>query len=101
MVALMMRRPSPTRCVSRSARLLLVFGVGEVVVPLGVAFGDGDVGHEPIGPGAVPVLLAAGNADDVAGADNDDRATARLDSSFTLGDVEGLTHAVAVPGGVG
>ena len=48
--------------------------VGDVLEPghdlaAVVGFLDGDVGHEPAGGGAVPVLLAGLDVDDVAGAD--------------------------------
>jgi hypothetical protein len=36
----------------------LVFGVGDVVAPGGWALGDGDVTHEAVVGGAVPVLVA-------------------------------------------
>src|SRR3954466_6886536 len=77
-----------------------VFVVGEVVAPHGVAFGDGDVGHEVGGGAAVPVLLAAGDADDVAGTDGDERSAAGLDVADAFGDVQGLADGVVVPGGV-
>jgi hypothetical protein len=54
-----------------------------------------------LGRGAVPVLLVAGDAYDVAGADGDDRSAAGLHSALALGDVEGLADRVVVPGGVG
>src|SRR3954469_21764418 len=77
-----------------------VFVVGEAVAPHGVAFGDGDVGHEVGGGGAVPVLFAAGDADDVAGADGEQWSAARLEVADAFGDVEGLADGVVVPGGV-
>src|SRR3954447_18440152 len=77
-----------------------VFVVGEVVAPHGVALGDGDVGHEVGGSAAVPVLLAAGDADDVAGPDRDERSPAGLDVADAFGDVERLADCVVVPGGV-
>src|SRR3954469_3606499 len=78
-----------------------VFVVGEAVAPHGVAFGDGDVGHEVGGGAAVPVLFAAGDADDVAGADGDERSAASLDVADAFGDVERLADGVVVPGSVG
>lgn len=34
---------------------LAVFGVGDMLTPVGVAFGEGQVGHEVVRRGAVPV----------------------------------------------
>src|SRR5438105_4703615 len=58
----------------RAVRLLDCGGVlvvGEGVPPFGVAFGEGEVGHESGGCGAVPVPLAGRGDDDVAGPDPD------------------------------
>jgi MmyB-like transcription regulator ligand binding domain len=60
------------------------------------ALGDGQVGHEVIGPGAVPVLFAVGREDDIARAEFDDLVSARLDQAF--GDVQGLPSVVGMPG---
>ena len=50
---------------------------------------DGDVGHEAVGGGAVPVLLAGFDVDDVAGADLlDGRRGGR--QADAVGDVQGL-----------
>jgi len=49
----------------------VIFGLGEVIAPHGLAFGDGDVGHEVVGAGTVPVLLTALDADHVAEPDGD------------------------------
>ena len=66
-----------------------------------VGFLDGDVGHEPVGGGAVPVLLAGLDVDDVAGADLLDVAAAAGDVADAVGDVERLAAGVGVPGGAG
>src|SRR6266566_4516142 len=50
-------------------------------------------------PVTVPVPLVGGRADDFARADADDCLATGLDESFALGDVEGLSEAVGVPGG--
>src|ERR687886_1590026 len=87
-----------------------VLGVGDVVEPghdlTGVVgFLDGDVGHEPVGGGAVPVLLAGLDVDDVAGADLLDLGgavgAAAGDVADAVGDVEGLALRVVVPGSAG
>ena len=50
-----------------------VLGVGEVVTPFGVAFGEGEVDHEPVAGRAVPVPFVGSGDDDVAGAESDER----------------------------
>jgi hypothetical protein len=72
----------------------------DVFAPLGGAFGDGEVGHEVVGGGAVPVPLVGGRAHDLAGVDGDDGLATGLNESFALGHVEGLSVAVGMPGGV-
>src|SRR6266704_4460818 len=74
---------------------------GDVVTPFGVALGQGQVGHEVVRGGAVPVPLVPGDIDDVAGTDPDDGSAAGLDQSFAFGDVERLGDRVRVPGGAG
>ena len=66
--------------------------VADVLSPGGVAFADGQMGHEVVGGGAVPVPFPGGREDDLAGPDGDDGLAKGLDPSFTLGDVEGLGH---------
>src|SRR3977135_624364 len=61
----------------------------------------GDVGHEAVGRGAVPVVLAGLEEDAVAGADDLDRAAAPLAEADALGDVDVLAERVGVPGGAG
>ena len=61
------------------AALAMVFGVGDVRSPVRGALGDGQVGHEVIGSGAVPVLFAVGREDDIAWAEFDDLLSAGLD----------------------
>jgi hypothetical protein len=69
--------------------------------PAGDGFGDGQVGHEVLGGGAVPVLLVGRRVDDVARADLGDLAAAGLHQTLSVGDVEGLADGVGVPGGAG
>ena len=74
--------------------------VGDVVEPghdLAVVVGllDGDVRHEPVGGGAVPVLLVRLDVDDVAGTDLLDVAAAAGDVPDPVGDVERLALGVA------
>ena len=60
---------------------------------------EGEVDHEPVRRGAVPVVLAGLEVDAVAGADDLDRAAAALAEADALGDVDGLTERMRVPGG--
>lgn len=60
----------------RLVRLAVILGIGDVGAPTGGglvsvagAFGDGQVGHEVVGRGTVPVLLVGGRVDDVASPD--------------------------------
>ena len=62
-----------------------VLVVGDVLTPVclgslvaGSGLGDGQVGHEVVGGGAVPVPGVGGRGDDVAGSDLLDRAAAGL-----------------------
>src|SRR5205814_7358913 len=74
-----------------------VLGVGEVLAPHGFAFGEREMCHEVAGRGAVPVLFARGDADDVAGTDTNGRRTARLHESFAFGDEQRLAERVVMP----
>ena len=80
-----------------------VLGVAHVLTPpigsVGGALGHGHMGHELIGSGTVPVLLARGRVHDVAGADLVHSVTPALDPPGPLGDIEGLTQPVGVPRG--
>jgi hypothetical protein len=76
----------------------VVLGVGHVRSPVGGALGDGEVCHEVIWRGAVPVLFAVGCEDDISGAEFDDLLPARLDEAAAFCDVEGLPAFVGVPG---
>src|SRR5437667_4077508 len=62
---------------------------------------QGEVDHEVVRGGAVPVLLAGGRIDDIAWVRLDDLAAAGLDQGDALDDVKGLAQAVGVPGGAG
>src|SRR5579871_6562146 len=64
-------------------------------------FLDGDVGHGGGGGGAVPVFLAGGEPDDVAGAEFFDGAAVALGPAEAGGDDEGLAEGVGVPVGAG
>src|SRR5438445_11582404 len=86
-------------------RLAPVLGVRDVRCPvrlgslaLGDTFGHGEVGHEVVGCGAVPVPLVRGGVDDITSADTDDVAAPGLHESSSLGDVQGLAESVVVPG---
>jgi hypothetical protein len=78
-----------------------VFGVGDVVAPGGRTAGDGDVGHEMVVGGAVPVLLTVGGDVDVARPDLDGLFAACSDEAAAFGDVERLAAVVGMPGGPG
>src|SRR5947209_9866051 len=83
---------------------LRVLLVGDVVEPrddlaLFVGFLHGDVGHEPVGCGAVPVLLVRLDVNDVTGTDLLDLTSASCDESFAVGDVKRLAFRVCVPCG--
>src|SRR3954447_9942806 len=71
--------------------------VHDVVVGVGLV--DGQVDHEPVRCGAVPVLLVGLEQHAVAGTDDLDRATAALAQADALGDEDGLAQRVAVPVG--
>jgi hypothetical protein len=82
---------------------VVVLVVGDVLCPVrlgsfvaGDGFGDGQVGHEVVGCGAVPVPLVGGRVDDVTGADLLDVTAAGLDETLAFGDVEGLPDGVLV-----
>src|SRR5207247_2852237 len=66
-----------------------------------VGFLDGQVGHEALRGGAVPVVLAGLEIDAVAGADDLDGTAAALAAADALGDVDRLAEGVGVPGGTG
>lgn len=87
---------------------LVVFLVRDVAAPDNgaparglVDFLDGDVDHEAVGCGAVPVVLAGLEIDPVAGADFLDGPTFVLAAADALGDADGLAVGVGVPGGAG
>jgi acetyl esterase/lipase len=81
--------------------LPVVFGVGHRRPPVRCALGDRQVGHEVAGAGPVPVLLAVGREDHVAGADLGSVLAPRLHPAASLGHVEGLAAVVRVPVGAG
>lgn len=58
--------------VVRALRPSTVLVVGDVITPGGRTLGDGDVGHEVVVGGAMPVVLTVRGDVDVAGADLDD-----------------------------
>ena len=68
-----------------TASALVVLLAGDVLAPVGLGslaagdgFGDGQVGHEVAGCGAVPVPFAGRGADDAAGVDFPGRAAVWL-----------------------
>ncbi len=69
--------------------------VGDVLAPGDgaaglVGFLDGDVAHEAVGGGAVPVVLSGLEEDPVAGSDDLDRAVLVLAQADALGDEDRL-----------
>jgi hypothetical protein len=81
----------------------VVLLVGDVLAPVDgaagvVGFLHGDVGHEALGSGAVPVLLAGLEVDAIAGCDDLDGAAFALAEADALGDVDRLPEGVGVPG---
>ena len=66
-----------------------------------VGFLDGDLGHGPVGCGAVPVLLAGLDVDGVARAHLLDGAAAACDVADAVGDIQRLTAAESAPGSAG
>src|SRR5690242_2958190 len=83
-----------------------VLVVGDVLAPghgaaALVVLLHGDVGHEAIRSGAVPVLLAGFEEDAVAGPDDLDRAAVALAAADALGDEDRLAVRVRVPRGAG
>src|SRR5207244_7541845 len=60
-------------------------------------FVDGEVNHEPVGRGAVPVLLVGLEQHSVTGPDDLDRPAAALAQADALGDEGGLAQWVTVP----
>jgi hypothetical protein len=78
--------------------------VGDVLAPcdgaaLVVDFLHGEVGHEAVGSGAVPVVFAGLEVHAVAGADDLDRPAAAVAEADAFGDVDGLAIWVGVPRG--
>ena len=76
--------------------------VADVLTPgdgaaLVVGFLHREVGHEAVGGGAVPVVLAGLEEHAVAGTDDLDRLPAALAEPDALGDVDGLAERVGVP----
>src|SRR6478752_1437334 len=95
--------PRPQRFGGSAGGVLLV---GDVLAPghhhaVLVGLLDGDVGHEPIGGGAVPVLLVRLDEHDVARADLLHGAAAAADIADAVGDVQRLAPRVGVPRGPG
>ena len=86
--------------------LLAVLVVGDVLAPgravaVVVHLEHREVGHEAVGRGAVPVLLAGLEEDAVAGTDDLDRPAAALATADALGDEDRLAVGMGVPGGPG
>src|SRR3954452_1280475 len=84
---------------------LPVLGLGDVLEPrhhlsLVVGLLEGEVGHEAVWCRAVPVLFAGLDVDDVAGTDLLYVAPSAGDKTDPVGDVQGLTFRVGVPGRV-
>jgi hypothetical protein len=77
--------------------LALVLDVGHMRPPMGSALSDGQVRHEVIGRGAVPVFLVVGCEDDIAGIKFDDVLPAHLDQAMAFGDIQGLPAVMGMP----
>src|SRR5690242_11492603 len=80
--------------------------VGDVLAPGDRAAGlvdllDGDVDHEAVRGGAVPVVLTGLEEDAVAGPDDLDGAALALAQADALRDEDRLAVGVGVPGGPG
>src|SRR5262245_15724282 len=90
---------------TRLPGLLRVLGIGDVLAPgragALVDLEHREVGHEAVGGGAVPVVLAGLEENAVAGVDLLDRSAAALAPADALGDVDGLAVGVGVPGRAG
>src|SRR3954447_14595843 len=96
----------PRRCgLLLIGRLVVLVGErlepGGGVCAVGEVLQHGEVAHEGVGGGAVPVLLVGRADDGVAGADPDDGTVAGADQADALGDVQRLADGVAVPVGAG
>ncbi len=68
---------------------------------LRVCLVDGQVDHQPVGRGPVPVFLVGIEEDAVAGSDDLDWTTASLAQADTFGDEHRLAQRVPVPVGAG
>ena len=64
-------------------------------------FGEGEVNHEPVEGGAVPVLLVGFEEHSVAGADLLDWTAFALMAPGAFGDEDCLSEGVGAPGGAG
>src|SRR4051794_17061771 len=86
-----------------------VFLVGDLLAPLGLravlalsqAVPHGEVGHEAVGGGAVPVPLPRRAPNRATGIDAHDVRAPRLRQADALGDMQRLAVGVPVPGGAG
>src|SRR5437660_6648547 len=88
-------RGHPAGAAWGSPGLLAVLFVGDVRAPgravaLFVHLEHREMGHEAVGGGAVPVILARREEDAVAGADDLDRPAAQLRAADAFRDVDGL-----------
>src|SRR5215469_514011 len=84
----------------------VVLLTGDVLEPggpvvLSGALVQGDVDHEAVRGGPVPVLLAWRGVDDLPRAGGDDVAVAGADQCGALGYIKGLADGVGVPGRAG
>src|SRR4051812_16007489 len=86
---------------------LLVLLVGDGLEPrvgvptVGPGFEHGEVAHEGVGGGAVPVLLVGRADDGLAGVDTHHGPIADADQTDALSDVQCLSDSVRVPVGPG
>src|SRR5436190_775763 len=89
-----------------TSALARVLGVAHMLSPLDdvspvVGLLEGDVGHEPVRSGAVPVVLAGLEEDAVAGTDLLDRAAHAPAEPDALGDPDRLAPRMRMPRGSG
>jgi len=74
-----------------------IFGVGDMRSPVGSTFRDGQMSHEVIRTGAVPVFFSVRRVDHITWVECDRRFTTCLDKPPALSDVKGLPAVMGVP----
>ena len=74
-----------------------IFGVGDMRSPVGSTFRDGQMSHEVIRTGAVPVFFSVRRVDHITWLECDHRFTTCLDKPPALSDIKGLPAVMGVP----